>query len=76
MVINPVVVNNQPLSHSSQISLFLNPKFPLHATKKKSEATEPEPNPYLFRKEDDEVGAAVGEERQDFEAWILRERRR
>ena len=31
----------------------------------KEEATETEPNQDLFRKEDDEVGAAVGEERQD-----------
>ena len=41
--------------------------------KKKSQSTEPEPNTYLYRKEDDEVGGSVGEERLEFEAWIVRE---
>ena len=46
--------------------------------KKKGAATEPKPNPYLYRKEEDEVGAVIGEERQEFEALdrIVRERER
>ena len=31
-------------------------------------------NPYLYRKENDDVGGAIGEEPQEFEASILRER--
>ena len=79
MVINPVlkklIVNrdeNPPKSLSYLISQFLNP-IPIARGKQKSEATEPEPNPYLYRKEDDDVGGAVGKEPQ-FEASIVTER--
>ena len=60
MVIKPVQFHQNPIPKPS----------------KSSKATEPEPNPYLYRKEDDEVGGAVGEEPQEFEAWNVRERGR
>ena len=61
---NPSLHQNpipKPYYHCKQIYIY-------------SEATEPEHNPYLYRKEDDEVVGAVEEERQEFKAWIVRER--
>ena len=46
------------LSHSSQIPLFLNPNT-IAPQKVKKKIREPEPNPYLYREEDEVVGGAV-----------------